>query len=140
MNELHDIEELQSILTLYEKAKGYLAGFKWCLGIANGWYDPKFCVFDKVGVFRLEIKPIDETVDKLIWVIVGDLPSVYLDAGIKTSKQALTIYCELMREWADDVIQCNDLNNSYPVQAEPTLENAQLLIKKIEFIRIELLS
>lgn len=96
-------------------------------------------MLDKLGVFLFEIKPANDDVDRYIWIIVGDLPSVYLDASIETGKEALEAYCYLMEEWSNNVLQGHSLDDCYPVEAESANENAALLKKRIAFIRKELL-
>jgi hypothetical protein len=103
------------------------------------WYDKDHGIYEKVGVFLFEIEPLNENVDDFIWVIVGDLPSVYLDKSITTGHDALKTYCELMQEWADNVKDGRSLDECYPVPVDPTIENAELLIRRIGFIRRELL-
>jgi hypothetical protein len=74
-----------------------------------------------------------------IWIIVGDLPSVYLDKSVLTPKDALIVYCDLMEEWADNIMKDLDISDCYPVIAESTKNNAELLSKRIQFIRREIL-
>lgn len=136
---LKEIEELTAILKLYNEAKEYLKGHKWCINIIKGWYEPDFSIYEKIGVFLFEIEPMDETIDKFIWIIIGDLPTMYLDEGVKTSREALELYCELMNEWADNIVEGRTLDGCYPVDAEPTIENAELLKRRIVFIKNELL-
>lgn len=136
---LKEIEEYRCILALYEEAKDFLGEYKWCKRTIKCWYEHKLGIYEKLGVFLFEIEPIDETVDRFIWVIVGDLPTVYFDESVKTGKDALEIYCELMSEWADNVIGSKSLEECYPVETEPTTENAELLKRRVAFIKKELL-
>jgi hypothetical protein len=145
MNEINlealtEIEELQSILTLHEDAHDFLESFEWCISIKKVWYDKDYGIYEKVGVFLFEIEPINDTVDDFIWIIVGDLPSVYLDKSITTGRDALERYCELMEEWAENVKNGKPLDDCYPVPVDPTVENAELLNSRTSFIRRELLS
>ena len=136
---LTEIEEIQAILSLYYDAKNYIEDFDWCVSIKNCWYDKDFGIYEKIGVFLFEIEPLNDNVDDFIWVIVGDLPSVYLDKSITTGQEALEQYCELMQEWADNVRKGKSLQECYPVLVDPTIENAELLSSRIAFIRRELL-
>ena len=138
-DQMKKIEELKSILNLYDVAKNYLEKYSWCKTIINGWYDANLGIHDKIGIFLFEIEPIDETVDDFVWVINGDLPTVYLDKSIETSNEALEVYCNLMSEWIDNIITGHSISDCYPVQADPTIANAELLKKRIAFIRKELL-
>lgn len=138
-DQLKEVEEGNDIPPLYEEAKSFLSSRKWCKKVEKGWYDEDFSILDKLGVFLFKIQPINDDVDNNIWIVIGDLPSVYLDASVETGKEALETYCELMSEWVDNVLKGQSLEESYPVEAEPTEENAELLKKRIAFIRRELL-
>jgi hypothetical protein len=138
-DKLTDIKETQAFLTLYEKAKEYLESFSWCKSIINCWFDKDFCIYDKIGVFLFEIDPMNEDIDDYIWIIVGDLPSVYLDKSVLTPNDALINYCDLMEDWANCILNDSDISECYPVLAEPTKKNAELLINRIQFIRREII-
>ena len=139
IDNLTEIEEIQAILSLYYEAKNYIENFDWCISTKKCWYDKDYGIYEKLGLFLFEIKPINDTVDDLIWVIVGDLPSVYLDKSVTTGKEALQTYCELMQEWVDNVRNGKSLDDCYPVPVDPTRENADLLNSRIFFIQRELL-
>lgn len=139
IDKLTEIEEIQAILSLYYDAKNYIEDFDWCVSTKKCWYDKNHGIYEKIGIFLFEIEPINDTVDDFIWVIVGDLPSVYLDKSVTTGEEALKTYCELMQEWADNVKSEKSLDECYPVPVDPTKENADLLSSRISFIRRELL-
>jgi hypothetical protein len=138
-DQLREIEESKATPLLFEEAKSFLESHKWCKHVLKGWHDENLSILDKLGVFLFEIEPINETIDQHVWVILGDIPTVYLDASVKTAKEALEIYCDLMTEWADNILQEKSLEECYPVEAEPSEENAELLKKRIAFIKRELL-
>ena len=83
---LTEVEEIRCVLNLSKDAENYLDSFDWCIKIKKSWYESECSSYDIIGVFLFEIEPIDETVDEFIWVIVGDLPSVYLDKSIEYSR------------------------------------------------------
>ena len=139
IDRLTEIEETQAILSLYYDARSYIEDFDWCVSTKKCWYDQGFGIYQKIGIFLFEIEPLNENVDDFIWVIVGDLPSVYLDKSILTGQEALEKYCELMQEWIDNVKNGASLDDCYPIPADPTIENAELLSSRIAFIRRELL-
>ena len=139
LDALTEIEEIQSILGLYDEAREYLESFDWCVSTKKVWYDKDHGIYEKIGVFLFEIEPLNDTVDDFIWVIVGDLPSVYLDKSVTTGQEALETYCELMQEWADNIKSGKSLDECYPVPIDTTIENAELLSGRISFIRRELL-
>ena len=135
---LEEIEEFRKIIELSEQGKLYLENFSWCKRIVKCWYD--FGIYDKLGVFLYNIEPSNKDVDDFIWVIIGDLPTVYLDKSVKTGNEALKIYCDLMLEWIENVNNNSSLDDCYPVNIEPNIENAELLLKRIDFIKREYLS
>ena len=139
LGSLTEIEELKCILKLEAKAQNYLESFKWCKSVKNSWCDKKYCVYDNIGVFLFEIEPINSEVDDFVWIVVGDLPSVYLDKSVKTGRECLKTYCELMQDWVDNVNSGKSLAESYPIPAEPNRKNADLLMSRILFIQEELL-
>lgn len=139
IDKLTEIEEVQAILSLYYDAKNYIEDFDWCVSTKKCWYDKDYSIHEKIGIFLFEVEPINDTVDDFIWVIVGDLPSVYLDKSVTTGEEVLKTYCELMQEWADNVKSGKSLNECYPVPVDPTTENADLLSSRISFIQRELL-
>jgi hypothetical protein len=138
-NTLTEVEEVQTVLILYKEAKEFLENFSWCVSIRKCWYDDEHEICEKIGVFLFEIEPINDTIDDFIWVIVGDLPSVYLDKSITTGHEALDTYCELMQEWIDNVKSGRSLKECYPIPVEPSKENANLLDSRIKFIKQTLL-
>ena len=136
---LSEIEELKCILELQTKAENYLQSFNWCKSIKNNWYDKEYCIYNQIGVFLFEIEPASPEVDDFIWIIAGDLPSVYLDKSVKTASEALEVYCELMDDWVGNVKNGKSLSDSYPIPVEPTNKNADLLVARVSFIKEELL-
>jgi len=137
---LAKVEELKCVLKLQNEAQNYLENFEWCKSVKKSWYDKDFSIYDKIGIFLFEIEPLNDTIDDFVWIIVGDLPSVYLDKSVKTGKESLEIYCDLMQDWADNVKSGKSLMESYPIPTDPTIENAELLITRISFIRRKLLT
>jgi hypothetical protein len=138
LDTLSEIEELQAIMGLYEKAKAYLENFEWCLVTKRCWYDKDNGIYEKLGIFLFEIEPLNNNVDDFIWIIVGDLPSFYLDKSVTTGQEALQVYCELMEDWIDKVKKGESILECFPIPAAPTIENAELLNNRISFIRREL--
>ncbi|MBC8053190.1 MAG: hypothetical protein H7Y13_09000 [Sphingobacteriaceae bacterium] len=137
---LSEIEELRCILSLHDQASQYLESFEWYVKTIRSWHDKEHSIYEKVGVFLFEIQPINESIDDFIWVIVGDLPSVYLDKSVKTGQEALEIYCDLMMDWVNNVKGRKSVSECYPVPVEPNTANAELLEHRISFIRRELLT
>jgi phosphosulfolactate synthase (CoM biosynthesis protein A) len=71
---------------------------------------------------------------------LGDLPSAYLVLdGSPTPMKALETYVELMQEWVDAVKQGKSTNKLIPVEVEQTMENADLLERRLIFLRKKVL-
>jgi hypothetical protein len=117
-----------------KEAREYISSFPWCppieeLFLAHG-------VGGVVAAFIVRFTQRIRERDEFLWVIVGDLPSAYLIIDqCQTAGQALQAYCDLMREWANAVLEHRDLSGVFPVQAQPTAENATLLEKRVRFLR-----
>ena len=74
--------------------------------------------------------------DTEIWVVVGDLPSIYFETeDIGARVEALQTYCNIAEDWADRVVAGDDLSDSYPIPVAPTDEHAKMLKSRIDMIR-----
>lgn len=121
------------------EAHEFLLSFKWCKNIRCSWFG--WGVGGVCAVFFFEIDPSSKKVGRWLWVIVGDLPPAYLvvDAS-PTPLAALANYVDLMQEWVDAVKNKRPVNNCIPVNAPATREYADLLQRRLAFIRNEFLS
>lgn len=91
-----------------------------------------------VAVFLFRIRAVGP-IDQWLWVITGDLPSAYLVTDRATSPvRTLEVYCELMADWTCAVRKGN-LRDTFPVEAEPTAENADLLEKRVALLQTQIL-
>ena len=133
-----DEEETKQFLALHQYAKSFLSKFTWCSTIRNSFFG--YGVADIVCIFLFEIEPENPTIDKFLWVIVGDIPPAYLVTDNTTdASHALEGYIEEMERWVNAVEKGMALNDIIPVNAEPTLENAKRLRSRLEFISREIL-
>ena len=130
-----DIEYTDEVIRLYKKATKYLKSYTWCEKILNCWLAKGFGYI--LCIFSFEIKPIQNSgADDKLWVIVGDLPSAYLDqVEYKTANEALDFYCFLMDEWVEHVRKGKSLKDCYPVNVAPTKEYADMLDTRTKLIR-----
>jgi hypothetical protein len=128
-----DDDETNELQATHQAARNYLASFRWCGGIDEEFFG--LGIGGIVGVFLFRIRPVG-AIDEWFWVIAGDLPSAYLVTDRASSPtQALEVYCELMEDWIR-VVRCGgDLRDAFPVLAEPTSANADLLEKRVGFLR-----
>ncbi|WP_374571342.1 hypothetical protein [Phenylobacterium sp.] len=76
--------------------------------------------------------------DTEIWVVVGDLPSIYFETeDIETPAKALETYCGIAEDWAACVLEGLDVADAFPIPVAPTREHAEMLLSRLETIRRE---
>lgn len=134
-----NIEFYDEAIELYKEAKNYLIGFKWCKQIFES------SLVTNIGralcIYLFKIENTSSKEDNLIWIIVGDFPSMYVDTyGAKTNIEALETYIELAEEWIDTVRKENSTKECYPFIANQDVETALLFEKKITFLKKNLLN
>jgi hypothetical protein len=133
-----DAKETALLQKMLHDATDYISGFHWCTPIDRVFFG---CGIGKVvAVFLFHfVRPINES-DEWLWVVVGDLPSVYLvTERAPDPVTALEVYCELMDDWIKAVLDGGSLKDVYPVRAKPSSVNAKALASRLDFLRTELL-
>jgi len=130
-------EETAMLKRMEQEAIAYLKSFHWCPPIDEVYFG---CgVGGVVAVFLFHFcQPVQS--DEWLWVVEGDLPPAYLVRDqARDPASALELYCQLMEDWAQAVLAGHSMTNLFPVQSEPTRDNANNLIKRLVFIRTRLL-
>jgi hypothetical protein len=133
-----DADDTASLLDMTRSAREYITAFAWCppikaMYLAHG-------VGGIVAVFFVEFAQKIKGTDDRLWIVVGDLPSAYLVVEPDDNPgDALERYCGLMEDWIAAVRGGSDLNDVYPVTAEPTQENADLLERRVAFLLAEII-
>jgi hypothetical protein len=114
-------------------AKAFLQGFDWCREVTDAYFG---CgVGGVVGVFYFRIIPRDETIDRYLWVVVGDLPPAYLVTdNSRTPSEALAAYITEMRQWVAAVESGQSVDELIPVNAPATRDTALALKGRLEFL------
>ncbi|HEX7288594.1 MAG TPA: hypothetical protein VF532_20585 [Candidatus Angelobacter sp.] len=121
------------------EASEYLLSFTWCKSIRRAWFG--WGVGGVCAVFLLEIESGSKKVDSLLWVVVGDIPPAYLVIDSSpTPLSALRNYTELMQKWVDAVKARKSVATRIPVNAPATIQYANLLQKRLDFIEKEFLN
>jgi hypothetical protein len=136
-----DNEEDTSLLkAMLDEAEEYiLAQKKWCQSIKNTYFG--LGVGGIVAVFLFEIVPKTQTVDDYVWVVVGDLPPLYITTeNAPNPACALDGYLGAIQRWVDFVLNGKIHEKCPPVKAEPTKEHGEMLKQRIKFINEEILS
>ena len=132
-----DDEETLLLEEMFKKAKRYLECFQWCAGIEEAWCG--LGVGGVVGVFLFRILPNND-VDEWIWVIIGDLPPAYIVTDNAPNPAcALQAYMVEMNDWIVAAKSGHSVADLIPVNARPTLENANNLEGRLGFIKREIL-
>ncbi|MFA5192329.1 MAG: hypothetical protein WC740_16605 [Verrucomicrobiia bacterium] len=134
-----DAEDTELLKKMLETATHYIRGFRWCPGIDRVYLG--YGVGGVVAVFLFHFQEKIDGTEEWLWVIVGDLPSAYLVVvdGPKDAPAALRVYCELMEDWANAILNGQPLDDHFPVEAKPTPNNATSLLNRLDFIKSELL-
>lgn len=132
-------EDTRKLRAMAKEAQSYLLSHSWCKKIRRGWFG--FGVGGVYGVFFFEILPGSKKVDSKLWVIVGDLPPAYLVVDESpNARAALANYVDLMQVWVDAVRAGKPIDDCIPVNAKPTKANANLLERRLRFMRTNFLS
>jgi len=132
-------EETELLRELASDSRKYLESFTWSGRVGRGWFG--LGVGRVFGVFLFEIEPSRHDIDRLLWVIVGDLPPAYLVVDESpTARAALANYVGLMQEWIDAVRSGSPLDDCIPVNAPANEEYADLLQRRLSFLKEHILS
>ncbi len=136
------LEDRKEILEMFTESTAYMLSHFWCSAVENVRYGGGFA---QVGVFFLlaitEIGPVE------YWVIVGDLPPLYLDTNddqIDTAAEALDMYTYAMDIWVEKWSGVDSKWKVPPVVSrrefkpvQPTKQNVEKLRSRLEFLRRE---
>lgn len=119
-----EIKELQS------RAKNYLLEYEWCKEVYNGWLFTNIGYV--LGVFLFEIENTASPEDKLLWVVTGDFPAVYLDTiNCVTTKEAVENYIRLAVDWLDAVENNRSTEECFPFEIPEGKEYIELFKSKV---------
>jgi len=128
-----DLEFYTEVVKMQKEADSYISDFAWCLSIVES--SLYLNLGEKLCIFLYEINTSSSNGDRYFWVIVGDLPSMYLDVyGTKTTIEVLEDYVFLSKGWVSNVESGLSIDNCYPFDADPTMEMADMLKKRADFI------
>ena len=130
-----NIEYFDDIIKLSVEAKNYLNSFDWCRNINRGWLAQEWGYVLCVFYFEITPRP-DSKADNFVWIVVGDLPTVYIDIESATNvKEVLESYIFLMQDWIDQVNNGKSIDNCYPIEVKPTKKMAKMLEGRIKIIK-----
>jgi hypothetical protein len=129
-------EEALLLQALEDDARAYVESRPWAPPIADLLL--AFGVGGILGLFLVRfVHAVGDETER--WVVVGDLPFMNFETDdARTPDVALRLYCAICEDWAGNVLAGADLSDSYPIPVEPTVEHANMLRGRVEFIQTEL--
>jgi hypothetical protein len=134
-----DADDTALLQGMLEEARSFLLGHRWCGRIAESYFG--LGVGGIVAVFLFRIIPVEKQVDEYLWVVVGDLPPLYITTDdAPNAACALDGYVGAMEEWVNAARRGESVQGLAPVSAKPTREMAEQLKSRLEFIDKEILS
>ncbi len=129
-----DEEDTLPLREMAESARRYIAAQDWCPPITAMYFAGG--IGGIVALFLVEFTTKIGGTDSRLWVVNGDLPNAYLVVEMDdNTREALERYCLLMDVWIGDVLTSGDFKNVFPVAAPRTFENAELLRRRLDFLR-----
>jgi hypothetical protein len=132
-------EDTREFDNLFKGAKSEIQFYNWCLEILESYVGLYFAGI--VGVFLFKIKPASVEVDEWIWVVVGDLPPIYITAEQSPNAAcALDSYIGAMEEWVDAASSGKSVEGLVPVNVLATKENAEKLKVRLTMLDEYILS
>jgi hypothetical protein len=118
---------------LEQEARDFLLSFRWCNGIVNAYLGDEAA--PHFAVFLFLIQPALPGVDRWLWVVAGDLPPAYLVCDLaRTPSEAVKAYVCEMSKWVAAVRSGQSLEEIIPVNAEPSIANADLLASRLSLL------
>ncbi|HZU27981.1 MAG TPA: hypothetical protein VFA04_20795 [Bryobacteraceae bacterium] len=129
-----DDAETKLLKDMCIEAKQYLESFHWCQSAAPRYWGGG--VGKVFAIFLFEVDGRTPDIDQWLWVIVGDIPRLYLVVDqCKSPAQAFRVYMELMEAWVALARQGKTSRKLPPVGVEPTPEWADALAGRLQIIR-----
>lgn len=133
------LEYYHEVNECYKEAVSYLESFAWCKKINNA------CLYLNLGevlcIFLFDVDNTASTEDNLLWIVVGDLPPMYLDTfGPKSTLEVIEDYVRLAEDWIQQVKAGGSLSDCYPFNVVPSQELADLFQQKVLFMKNTLIT
>jgi len=130
--------ENYEFVKLVNEAKSFLKNHRWCKEIEKQWFVANWD--NLLTIFFFKIVPNSELADDHIWVVVGDLPTAYIDIESASNKaEVIQVYTEIMDDWVRCVKNGESVEDCYSINVPPKLEYAKMLDTKIQLIKEHIL-
>jgi hypothetical protein len=123
---------------MVEEAVRYVRSFQWCTDLHEQFFGDGYGGIVALFLFRVTIRKVKNP--EWIWVIVGDIPSAYMEfEPFHSPRAALLRYIEGVEEWLtanDEERQSGDL---IPIDVPPGAESIEMLRGRMETLRSSIL-
>ena len=131
-----DEEDTRLLQELLQKATDFIQSHRWCPPIERIYFGDGVGGVIAAFLFKFGSPIQGSPGDDRLWVVVGDMPSVYLVVDTAPdAAAAIEVYCELMDDWSQAVLDDRSLEKVFPVAAPPTKANARALMSRLKFLR-----
>jgi hypothetical protein len=128
----------EEVIALVQEASCFLSEQRWCERVGPGGL--AFAIPGVLAVFRFAVFGRRPDLPPDVWVVVGDLPPAYIAQPPDSSWQDVVAgYVYEMRRWVTAVQAGSSVSDLIPVGIAPTLEYADSLAHRLDFIQTELL-
>lgn len=132
------LEFFNEVVTLIKESKEYLSRQTWCKVIYQGWLFTNIGYALNIFLYKIENKQSPE--DNFLWIVVGDLPPIYLDTyDIKTTKDVIETYIDLVEDWIVHARSGQSLNECFPFEASNSKESVTMLEHRVQLLRNNIL-
>jgi hypothetical protein len=121
-----------------DQAVTYVQSFAWCLELHDRYFCDGYGGIVALFLFRVSIGGY--RTPEWVWIIVGDLPSVYLEfEGFPTPQAALERYLEGVEEWLAATAAERESGEIIPIDVPPDPELIEMLRVRAKTLRESIL-
>lgn len=133
-----DEEDTALLIAMAKEGENYLRSFAWCLDIKQGRLSDGFGGIIALLHFQVTIRNVPD--DEWVWIIIGDVPSAYLEAELfVTPHAALQRYLDGLDEWIAAAEAGKPLQDLIPIEVTPSPDLIAQLRPRIKTLREEIL-
>jgi len=129
-----DESDTKLLREMAAEAVRYVRSFEWCLEVHEQYFGDGVGDIVALFLYRLSIRGIETP--EWVWVIVGDLPSAYLEFdGFPRPRAALEGYIEGVEEWLAASPEERTSGDLIPIEAAPEPEWIEALAGRMKTLR-----
>lgn len=132
-------KDSENFLQFFEEAKTEINFYDWCVNIQESYVGMFYS--EIIGIFLFKIEPSGNHIDEWVWVVVGDIPPIYITCEDSPNAIcALDGYIGAMREWVEAAKNGNSLEGIVPVNVQATPENGEMLESRLNTLESTILN